>query len=297
MKNDSQPNNDIKIKKDRRISPLWILPIIALCLAGWLGYKTYTDMGQRVKIHFSNAQGLIEGRTTIRYQGLEVGIVKKITLSDNLKDIYVSADIYPKATKLLSANTRFWLVKPQASLSGITGLDALVSGNYIAIQPESGDLTEKKQAFSTNYTALKEEPLDIRGQNGFNLTLTSKDLGSVSVGSKIMFRKIPIGEVTNFTLAPDSSSVKIQVSIKRDYSHIINSDSRFWNVSGVNASIGFNGIDVQLDSLNALLMGAIAVDSPEGGEKIEPNKSYKLYPDIKTAGRGIPHYHEATGRQ
>lgn len=287
MKNDSQPSNGIKIKKDRRISPLWILPIIALCLASWLGYKTYTNMGQRVKIHFSNAQGLIEGRTTIRYQGLEVGIVKKITLSDNLKDIYVSADIYPKATKLLSANTRFWLVKPQASLSGITGLDALVSGNYIAIQPERGDLTEEKHSFSTDYTALKEEPLDIKGQNGFNLTLTSKDLGSISVGSKIMFRKIPIGEVTNFTLAPDSNSVKIQVSIKREYSHLINSDSRFWNISGVNASIGFNGIDVQLDSLNALLMGAIAVDSPEGGEKIESNKSYKLYPDIKTAGRGI----------
>ncbi|OEF24096.1 MlaD family protein [Vibrio rumoiensis] len=288
MKNDSLPNNGITIKKERRISPLWILPIIALCLAGWLGYQTYTNMGQRVQIHFSNAQGLVEGRTTIRYQGLEVGIVKKISLSDNLNDIYVSADIYPKATKLLSANTRFWLVKPQASLSGITGLDALVSGNYIAIQPEAGDLDKKKnESFSTNYTALKEEPLDMRGQNGFNLTLTSKDLGSISVGSKIMFRKIAIGEVTSYTLAPDSSTVKIQVSIKREFAHIVNSDSRFWNVSGVNASVGFNGVDIQLDSLNALLMGAIAVDSPEGGEKVESNKTYKLYPDIKTAGRGI----------
>lgn len=100
-------------------------------------------MGQRIQIHFTNAQGLIEGRTTIRYQGLEVGIVRKISLSDNLKDIYVTADIYPKATKLLSDNTRFWLVKPKASLSGITGLDALVSGNYIAIQPPEDVMSGK----------------------------------------------------------------------------------------------------------------------------------------------------------
>ncbi|WP_105902124.1 MlaD family protein [Vibrio gangliei] len=279
--------NQVTLKKDRKISPLWILPIIALCLAAWLGYKSYSEMGQRIQIHFTNAQGLIEGRTTIRYQGLEVGIVRKISLADNLKDIYVDADIYPKATKLLSENTRFWLVKPQASLSGITGLDALVSGNYIAIQPDNDTMEGKKHSTKTEYTALKEEPMDIRAQNGVNFTLTSKDLGSISVGSKIMFRKIPIGEVTNFNLAQDSSSVKIQVSIKQQYAHIVNSDSRFWNVSGINANVGFNGVDVQLESLNALLVGAIAVDSPEDGQRIEAGKTFKLYPDIKTAGRGI----------
>lgn len=291
MKNENQSDNkvleSVEAKSARKISPLWLLPLIALCLTGWLGYKAYSEMGQTVTIQFSNAQGLIEGRTTIRYQGLEVGMVKKITLSDNLKDIYVDADIYPKAKNLLSANTRFWLVKPQASLSGITGLDALVSGNYIAIQPDVNATRDPDASFSKNYTALKEEPLDIRGQNGFSLTLTTNELGSISVGSKILFRKIPIGEVTNFSLASDSTSVKIQVAIKNEYAHLINSDSRFWNVSGMRTSVGFNGVDVQLESLNALLMGAIAVDSPAGGEEIAPNETYKLYPDIKTAGRGI----------
>ncbi|WP_153447159.1 MlaD family protein [Vibrio algicola] len=286
MKNEQPPMNKVTVKSERKISPLWILPLIALCLAGWLGYKTYSQMGERIQIHFSDAQGLVEGRTTIRYQGLEVGIVKKISLSDNLKDIYVSADIYPKASQLLSKHTRFWLVKPQASLSGITGLDALVSGNYIAIDPNNSEINKPSKNFSTNYTAQAEEPMDIRAQNGFNLTLTSKDLGSISVGSKIMYRKIPIGEVTNFTLSKDSSEVKINVSIQKKYAHIINSDSRFWNVSGMNTSVGFNGIDVQLESLNALLTGGIAVDSPQDGKSILPDSVYRLYPDIKTAGRG-----------
>lgn len=286
MNNDQAPIDKVTIKSEPKISPLWILPLIALCLAGWLGYKTYSKIGERIQIHFSNAQGLVEGRTTIRYQGLEVGIVKKISLSDDLKDIYVTADIYPKASQLLSKHTRFWLVKPQASLSGITGLDALVSGNYIAIDPNNHELRDSSKNFSTNYTAFKEEPMDLRSQNGFNLTLTSKDLGSITVGSKIMYRKIPIGEVTNFTLAKDSNSVKIQISIQKQYSHIINSDSRFWNVSGISANIGFNGVDVQLESLNALLTGGIAVDSPQDGSTIEPDTNFNLYSNIKTAGRG-----------
>ncbi len=119
------------------MSPLWILPIITLVLAGWLVLNAINEAGQRVQIYFSDAQGLIAGRTTIRYQGLEVGMVRDISLSPDLESIYVDADIYPEATKLLGADTRFWLVKPTASISGISGLDALVSGNYISIQPAS----------------------------------------------------------------------------------------------------------------------------------------------------------------
>ncbi len=286
MENQPQAEAQAKVKVGRKLSPLWFLPLLALCLAGWLGYQTITQSGQRIKIHFSSAQGFVEGRTTIRYQGLEVGIVRSVSLADNLKDIYVEADIYPHATKLLSDKTRFWLVKPSASLDGITGLDALVSGNYIAIQPAGADV-QVSEEFKPEYTALESEPQDIRAANGFNLILHSHDLGSISVGSKIMFRKIPIGEVVSYQLTKDSNSVQLNVSIKSQYSALINSDSRFWNVSGIGANIGFGGVDIQLESLNALLTGAIAVDSPKGGNPVPAGHEYQLYPDIKTAGRGI----------
>ncbi|MGB2079043.1 MAG: MlaD family protein [Vibrio sp.] len=276
----------INIKKERKISPLWILPILALCLAGWLGYKAYTETGDSIQIRFSDAQGLVEGRTTIRYQGLEVGIVKKVRLAQNLSDIYVDADIYPNATKLLSEHTRFWLVKPSATIEGITGLDALVSGNYIALQP-ADNMAEESEDFIPEYVALDSEPADIRSANGVTYTLRSSDLASVSVGSQILFRKIPIGKVTNYQLSEDASSVQIQVSIKKEYAHLINSDSRFWNVSGIGAKVGFDGVDVQLESLNSLLVGGIAVDSPTGGESVEPGTSFHLYSDLKTAGRGV----------
>ncbi|MGR6834059.1 MlaD family protein [Aliivibrio wodanis] len=270
----------VNIKNERGISPLWILPLLALCLGGWLVYSAIIEAGQRVQIYFDDAQGLIAGRTTIRYQGLEVGMVKNITLSKDLSNIYVDADIYPEAADLLKDNTQFWLVKPQASLTGISGLDALVSGNYIAILPGSGEL-------KTKFTALANSPAIQPDSTGLSVTLRSKDLGSISVGSKIYYKKIPIGEVYNFKLDHKSDNVRIKVLIQEEYSHLITSKSRFWNASGIGASVGFNGVDVQLESLSALIGGAIAVDSPDDGAEIENGKEFRLYSNIKTAGRGI----------
>ncbi|MHC6527224.1 PqiB family protein [Vibrio proteolyticus] len=271
------------VKRNKGISPLWILPILTMVLAGWLLVKAIHDAGDRIQIYFSDAQGLVAGRTTIRYQGLEVGMVRDIKLTDDLQNIYVDADIYPEATKLLSKDTRFWLVKPTASLSGISGLDALVSGNYIAIQP-----SDVKSEPLNQYTALDRAPADLKGREGLTITLKARDLGGVSVGSQIVYKKIPIGEVYNYQLDPDAKSVLIQAYIKDEYRKIITDQSRFWNVSGIGTSIGFDGVDVRLESFSALLSGAIAVDSPDGGLPVEENTQFRLYQDLKTAGRGIP---------
>lgn len=282
VQNSSQNSYSPDVKKSIGLSPLWLLPILTMVLAGWLVVKSIHDAGQRVQIYFSDAAGLVAGRTTIRYQGLEVGIVRDINLSKDLSNIYVDADIYPEATKLLNESTRFWLVKPTASLSGVSGLDALVSGNYISIQPGNS------KEYETTFHALDSAPTDLRVTQGLNIILKSKDLGGVSVGSQIVYKKIPIGEVYSYQLNEDAKSISIHANIQEQYRHIINNRSRFWNVSGIGANIGFDGVDVRLESMSALLGGAIAVDSPDDGEPVEENKQFRLYRDLKTAGRGIP---------
>ncbi|MGR5237782.1 MlaD family protein [Vibrio alfacsensis] len=280
--NSSQTSYVPDVRRSKGISPLWLLPILTMVLAGWLVVKSLHDAGQRVQIYFSDAAGLVAGRTTIRYQGLEVGMVRDINLSNDLGSIYVDADIYPEATQLLNEKTRFWLVKPTASLSGVTGLDALVSGNYISIQP--GD----SKAFETKFHALDAAPTDLRVTQGLNIKLRSRDLGGVSIGSQIVYKKIPIGEVYSYQLNEDAKSITIRANIQEQYRHLINNRSRFWNVSGIGASIGFEGVDVRLESMSALLSGAIAVDSPDDGELVDENTQFRLYKDLKTAGRGIP---------
>ncbi|GAL34408.1 paraquat-inducible protein B [Vibrio maritimus] len=207
---------------------------MTIALAGWLLVKAVHDAGQRVQIYFSDAQGLIAGRTTIRYQGLEVGMIRDINLSEDLSNIYVDADIYPEAAKLLGEDTKFWLVKPSASLSGISGLDALVSGNYIAIHPATESSNSKSK-----FIALESVPTELAINEGLTVTLRAKDLGGISVGSKIVYKKIPIGEVYNFKLDDDAETVIIKASIQEEFRHIITNKSRFWNVSGIGASVGF----------------------------------------------------------
>ncbi|CAM2945539.1 PqiB family protein [Vibrio rarus] len=274
------------VRRSTGLSPLWALPIIALLLGGWLIYKSINEAGQQVRIHFDNAQGLIAGRTTLRFQGLEVGIVRKLELASDLNGIYVSAELYSNAQQLLGKDTKFWLVKPTASISGVSGLDALVSGNYIAIQSATNGFNKPP----TSFNALSKAPQDLHSGNtqGLRLTLRSKDLGSVNVGSKILFRKIPIGEVYSFDLDDNGKSVILRAFIDEEYEHIITNESRFWNVSGINAKVGFDGVDVRVESLAALIGGGIAVDSPAQGKKVAPDTEFTLYPDLATAGRGIP---------
>ncbi|WP_332419151.1 PqiB family protein [Vibrio metschnikovii] len=280
----TQASYSPQIKSNKGVSPLWILPILTLLLAGWLVGKAIHDAGERIQIHFSDAQGLVAGRTPIRYQGLEVGMVREIKLAPQLDSIYVEADIYPEATQLLSDTTRFWLVKPTASLSGVSGLDALVSGNYIALHPGGPGQENHPQIFH----ALDRAPSDLVSNGGLQITLRANDLGGISIGSPIVYKKIPIGEVFSYQLAKDAQSIVLQVSIESEYRHLITKDSRFWNVSGIGTSLGFDGIDVRLESLSALIGGAIAVDSPDGGEPAAQFSEFRLYKDLKTAGRGIP---------
>ncbi|MGX9416088.1 MlaD family protein [Vibrio sp. WJH972] len=275
--------NEPNVKNMRSLSPLWLLPLVTLVLTGWLVYQSVQDAGERIQIHFSDAQGLMAGRTPIKYQGLEIGMVREIKLERESDNIYVEADIYPEAEYLLSGSTRFWLVKPTASLSGVSGLDALISGNYIALFPGEND----GEAAPTSYKALRSAPLDVGKSDGLNITLKARDLGGINIGSPIIYKRIPIGEVYSYQLDSSEKSVNLQVSINPEFEDIITDKSRFWNVSGIAAKINMAGVDVQFEDLSALINGAIAVDSPDEGDGVTDNAIFRLYDNIDSAGRGI----------
>jgi paraquat-inducible protein B len=62
---------EARIKTKRRISPFWLLPVIALMIAGWLIWTSYEDRGSTVTIDFQSADGIVAGRTPVRFQGLK----------------------------------------------------------------------------------------------------------------------------------------------------------------------------------------------------------------------------------
>ncbi|BAN96269.1 mammalian cell entry related domain-containing protein [Plautia stali symbiont] len=248
------------LRNKRKISPFWLLPIIALLIAGWLLWTNYQERGTTITINFQTAGGIVPGRTPIRYQGVEVGTVQGIVLSDHYRSIQIKASIKSDMRDALRENTQFWLVTPKASLAGVSGLDALVGGNYIGMMP--GDGKERD-----HFTALYTQPKYRVNTGELLIHLHAPDLGSLNTGSLVYYRKIPVGRVYDYSINGNTDGVTIDVLIERRFTNLVKKQSRFWNVSGVDADVSLSGAKVKLESLAALVNGAIAFDSPDSGEQ------------------------------
>ncbi|SCC16724.1 Paraquat-inducible protein B [Kosakonia oryzendophytica] len=271
---------EARIKSKRRISPFWLLPVIALLIASWLIWSSYEDRGNTITIDFMSADGIVAGRTPVRYQGVEVGTVQDIRLSDDLKKIEVRASIKANMKDALRSETQFWLVTPKASLAGVSGLDALVGGNYIGMMPGKGDPQE-------HFTALDTQPKYRLNNGELMIHLHAPDLGALNSGSLVYFRKIPVGRVYDYAINANKQGVTIDVLIERRFTNLVKKGSRFWNVSGVKADVNLSGAKVELESLAALVNGAIAFDSPDDSQAAAQDDEYGLYEDLAHSQRGV----------
>ncbi|EIC85443.1 PqiB family protein [Serratia sp. M24T3] len=282
MQQQDTPNTPIeaRVKNRRRISPFWLLPFIALLIAGWLVYSNYQEQGTTVTIDFQSAAGIVAGRTPVRYQGVEVGTVQSLSLSKDLRTIMVKVSIRSELADSLREGTQFWLVTPKASLAGISGLDALVGGNYIGMMPGTG----KEQS---HFTALDTQPKYRLNTGELMIHLHSRDLGSLNTGSLVYYRKIPVGKVYDYDIESGNNGVTIDVLIDKRFAHLVKDNSRFWNVSGFKGDFSLSGAKIEMESLAALVNGAIALDSPADGNQAKTDQSYELYPDLAQSHRGV----------
>lgn len=277
---DSQHNRIQSIlRKNRKVSPFWLLPFIALCIGAILFFQIVKEQGKSIKITFSNGSGLVADKTPIRYQGLQIGVVKKVNFTDNMQKVEVVANIYPEATDVLRQNTRFWVVEPSVSLAGISGLDSLVSGNYITLQPGDGNSADE-------FIAQEKGPITQVSPGDLLIHLTSDDLGSISLGASVYFKKLPVGKIYDYRFN-ENNKVEIDVVIDKEYARFVKKDSRFWNISGVNASITQAGLNFNMESVNAIVQGAVSFDSPTDSPNAVENDYYTLYANLQAAKRGI----------
>lgn len=267
------------VRKTRRISPFWLLPFIALCIGAILFFQIVKERGTSITITFTNGSGIVADKTQVRYQGLQIGVVKKVNFTDNMQKVEVVANINPEASSILRENTKFWLVQPNVSLAGISGLDSLVSGNYITLQPGDGDREDE-------FIAEEQGPIAQVSPGDLLIHLISDDLGSISIGASVYFKKLPVGKIYDYRINKDNK-VQIDVVIDKAYAQFVKKDSRFWNISGINANISPSGLNLNIESLNAVVQGAVSFDSPDDSPKADTNSHFTLYTNLKAAKRGI----------
>lgn len=247
---------NVEMKDPKGISMVWLLPIVAALIAGWLGYKAYSEIGPTITISFKEATGIEAGKTKIKYKDVEVGTVDDVVLSDDLSKVLITASFRVEAKKHLNENTRFWVVRPRIGAGGISGLGTLLSGAYIEVEPGDGAPTKQ-------FTGLEVPPVitaDVKAK-GRSFILHADSLGSLDVGSPIYHQGIHAGEILSYEFSSDSDQIILDVFVGEPFHNLVKENARFWNVSGVEILADTNGVDIKTGSLQSIILGGIAFDS------------------------------------
>ncbi len=271
------------IRKTSNWSAIWVLPLLALLIGLWLLWRAFSEAGVEIRVHFADGEGIQVNKTQVVYKGIAVGKVIDLHISKDIQGVDATIEIKREAEDYLGQDTRFWLVKPRVSLAGVTGLETLVSGIYIAIDPVKGER-------ASDFKALAEPPPLSDKLPGLHITLKAERLGSLDQGSPVFYRQIQVGQVKGYRLGDDQRTVEVQIYIEQPYAHLIRKHTRFWNAGGISFSGGLSGFKLRAESLVSIATGGIAFATPEHREDSPPTDPaipFRLYEDFEAAEAGF----------
>lgn len=272
-------------KKYRGISPIWTLPIIAVLLCAWLLYKSYLNAGVEIVIYFDDASGITPGKTQIMSMGIPVGMITDIHPELEMGRVRTTVKMERDVEEFLVDDTIFWIVRPEISAARVYGLDTILSGSYIGIQPGQSQIERLE------FNGLSSPPPISEQTPGLHFTLKAKALHSLQEGSAIFYKNIQIGTVESYALQEDDSSIHIKCFIEKPFAHLVKNGSRFSNASGITVSGKLTNLKVQMESLSSLIMGGILLQTPDNFRSDLPVKnghSFPLYKDLEAANYGLP---------
>jgi paraquat-inducible protein B len=259
------------VEAKRGFSIIWIIPITAALVGAWLVYKAEMEKGPTVSITFSSAQGVEAGKTKVKFKDVDVGQVTSVSLSKDLEKVTFQASLDRTLDGHLSENSSFWIVAPRLAGGTVSGLGTLLSGVYIGMDPGP------KGSPKHDFVGLSEPPLVSAGTPGRHFNLITASLGSLGLGSPVYFRQLQAGQVESFKLDEDGKAVHLRIFINEPYDKYVHAGTRFWNASGISASLSAEGIKVSTESLIALLTGGIAFDLPKSNDSREPPKEDQVF--------------------
>jgi paraquat-inducible protein B len=271
-------------KTKRKSSPqlIWLIPIVAVLIGGWLAVKTIIEKGPTITITFKTAEGIEAGKTKVKYKSIDIGEVKTVEFSKDLEHIVLTVEMNKGVAPHLVEDVRFWIVKPRISGGQVSGLGTLFSGSYI--QMDLGESSAQRK--DLEFVGLEVEPANTDEKPGRQFVLQGKNLGSHDVGTPVLFRRIKVGKVAVNELNQDGSGITLKIFVESPYDKFVNANSRFWDVSGIDITADASGVKVNTEGLMAILLGGIAFESPVGSGTLaeaDPDTVFSLFPDRAAA--------------
>ncbi len=267
----------------RNLSYVWLVPVLALIVVLGIAWKNYADRGTLVTISFTTAAGILPGDSTVRYREVVIGLVETVRFTADLKTVLISARIDKDVARTMPSDAEFWVVRPEVTANGISGLSTVLSGVYI-----EGAWIPVQDSEVREFSGLSAMPVVQPGREGTRVTLRSKDGSSLPSGGPIFFRGVEVGALDVPRVSAGGDSAIVDAFIEAPNDKYITTATRFWDTSGFTVKLGPSGLDLGVSSLGALLRGGVAFDTTfTGGQPIDNTTVFNLFIDEASARQSI----------
>ena len=234
---------------------VWVVPVVAAVVAGYLVYDRVREFGPEIKIRFKDGNGVRVNQTPVKYRGVPIGQVSAVDLSEDLQHVAVKVRLQRSAASVAQHGSIFWIVRPEVGIGNITGLSTVITGPEIQVEPGAGKV-------ETEFDGLERAPAALE-EKGLKIVLRTARLGSLRRGSPVYYRGVEAGVVQSVDLGPNAATVDIHVLIRQRYGPLVRKGSEFWNVSGLSVSGGlFSGIKLKMESVRSMAAGGIEFATP-----------------------------------
>ena len=269
------------VQQSRRLPVIWAIPIIAIAIGVWLAWETLSKEGPTIVVSFEHGEGLQVGQSQLKFKDIPLGTVKSLEFTKDRRRVLVSIATTAQAEPFLTTETQFWVVKPRLFAGNISGLSTLLSGAYVGLLP--GDAAAKAER---NFVGREDPPVLDSDMPGRTFLLKTDQIGSVALGSPVFYRNLSVGVVLGWETSDMAESVTIHAFVRSPFDTYVHDQTRFWNASGVSVKLEGGGVDVQMESLRALLLGGIAFETPTttpSSEVSAENHEFPLFANQEAA--------------
>ncbi|WP_245306341.1 MlaD family protein [Roseovarius aestuariivivens] len=266
-------------RANKTISLVWIVPLVALLAVLFIAFRAYSDRGPLIEISFENAAGVKADSTELRYRDVRVGLVEDVTFAEGLDRVIISVRVDKEVAPFIDERATFWVVRPQVSAQGVSGLSTVLSGVYI-----EGFWDTDAGTPQTRFEGLKDAPLERHGQEGLQLSFRASGRASLMEDTPILYRGVTVGRVGKPFISEDGASAEAPAVIFEPHDRLISTSTRFWDASGFSFSLGPGGAALDFSSVASLVSGGVTFETMvSGGEPISPGATFVVYPEESAA--------------
>jgi paraquat-inducible protein B len=248
---------------------VWLVPAVAIFIAGWLVVRYGFFGGGDITVRFAEARGL-DRYSPVRFRGAKVGTVQKITIDQNLGQVVVRISMDASMNHALKTGTRFWIVEPGLETGGVGGL---LSGTYVGIAPGTGDDT--RDFVGQEYAPVLSPP-----EAGLTVILEGQGAGSIAGGTPVQLGGMRVGRILGTQYDEKRGVTSVYAFIVQRFANQVRQSTRFWRAGGLN--VQFSGAGVSMGGgggISSLLSAPIEFSTPEvlAGAPVANGTRFELY--------------------